>query len=535
MPGLIIEQRLFLWKSQDVPSKTRDDSFEVSWKLCVLISLLIHAAIVGASWWVPASVWNPQNLSQQQKGKKHLLVEIHPNVLEKAQKDQGNLVAQQDQEQTKPQFLKTSPEQETVEEVPQSTFIGERRTKASGGPKPPDDIKELPAQEGEENRDEIVLFDQERQDGVLEHEQKGSYSHSHHAVVQRVAPLQESQQQLLVPQNFSPSRSIPSQQMDIVSSPPSEASMLADPAFREQTGPAPNELHGMALRAAQGQERTRETEDEVTARDQRQAADNGKTGQADGVQQGESGDPTELALAETNSDRTTEPREDSIDNRADQDQSDSEEHNNSQRQDLLSSVMDNDRVTSLPRPARSDKSEHEKELGRQEDWAPQLAMQGNNKLSGTTANQEPSGAASQPKVYYDPAFSPDAQPGFRTAERKTKTTGRFSFGHNAALNVEATPTGMYMAMVYRAIAACWYRQCERNMDLIVPGTIHIRVWLDEDGRVTSIRELGREGASVVQKSFTFIAIQQASIPRMPPEVRKGLIGGKMELYFDFNF
>lgn len=43
------------------------------------------------------------------------------------------------------------------------------------------------------------------------------------------------------------------------------------------------------------------------------------------------------------------------------------------------------------------------------------------------------------------------------------------------IDVEATPMGTYQAIVYRAIGEQWYRQCDLNRDLIVTGTVRIRI------------------------------------------------------------
>ncbi|MEG2809554.1 MAG: hypothetical protein RR889_02785, partial [Akkermansia sp.] len=95
--------------------------------------------------------------------------------------------------------------------------------------------------------------------------------------------------------------------------------------------------------------------------------------------------------------------------------------------------------------------------------------------------------------------------------------------------------GRYQEIIYRTIGACWYAQCDRNRDLIVTGTLRIRIWINSRGKVSSMRLMSRDGASVAQNSFTFLAIRQAPIPPMPPEVVQELSGGTMELFFDFNF
>ena len=95
--------------------------------------------------------------------------------------------------------------------------------------------------------------------------------------------------------------------------------------------------------------------------------------------------------------------------------------------------------------------------------------------------------------------------------------------------------GTYQAIIYRAIGEQWYRQCDLNRDLIVTGTVRIRILINKNGKVSSMRQTSRVGASEVQKSFTFLAIKLARLPAMPPEVSNMLVGDSLEMYFDFNF
>ncbi len=139
------------------------------------------------------------------------------------------------------------------------------------------------------------------------------------------------------------------------------------------------------------------------------------------------------------------------------------------------------------------------------------------------------------EAVYDPFFSPDSQPGFKTHERKTKVSGRFSFGRRPTLDVEATPLGEYQMIVYRAIGEQWYKQCEINRDLIVVGEVNVRILIDKSGKIRSMRQLSRIGAGEVQKAFTFQAIKQAKVPVMPPVVRSMLIGDFMEMNISFKF
>ncbi len=141
----------------------------------------------------------------------------------------------------------------------------------------------------------------------------------------------------------------------------------------------------------------------------------------------------------------------------------------------------------------------------------------------------------QPQAQYDPFFSPESQPGFKTYERKTAVHGRFGFGRRPTLDVAATPAGMYQMLVYRAIGEQWYLLCDANRDLIVAGTIRIRIMIDKKGKVTTMRQVLRNGASEVQKAFTFQSIKRAKLPAMPPEVANEIIGDMMEMNLDFHF
>lgn len=142
---------------------------------------------------------------------------------------------------------------------------------------------------------------------------------------------------------------------------------------------------------------------------------------------------------------------------------------------------------------------------------------------------------SSSRMPYDPSFTASSQPGFRTKEKRTRTTGRFVLGSNPSLNVEKTPKGMYQALIYRRIAYYWYRECDANRDMIIPGSLQVRLLVNVRGQITSMDVEKRTGASVSQQGFTFRAIRCAEIPPMPTEVQRDIVGDKMELIFDFYF
>ncbi len=144
-------------------------------------------------------------------------------------------------------------------------------------------------------------------------------------------------------------------------------------------------------------------------------------------------------------------------------------------------------------------------------------------------------ASAQTQPIYDPMFTPSAQPGFRTNERKTRSTGRFIIGKNASLNVAATPMGRYQELIYRRIAYFWYAMVADNCGDIIPGSLTIRMLINHKGQITSMELVHRSGASISQQSITFAAIRKASIPPMPLDVQEGIVGDKLDLLFTFYF
>ena len=145
-------------------------------------------------------------------------------------------------------------------------------------------------------------------------------------------------------------------------------------------------------------------------------------------------------------------------------------------------------------------------------------------------------AGARPRVFYDPSLAESRQvPGFRTHERRSRSSGRFVLGRGAALNVASTPRGMYEALIYRRIAHFWYIACDEHRGDIIPGKITISLRITKRGKIDSMALIKRTGASISQQSFTFKAIRRASLPPMPQEVQADVIGNLMELIFEFNF
>lgn len=194
--------------------------------------------------------------------------------------------------------------------------------------------------------------------------------------------------------------------------------------------------------------------------------------------------------------------------------------------DATKSLTLNDDLSGQLKLQQADKAEAQKE-----QEAARKGMSG-----GTGQSPAPQVKPRRTRVFYDPSLADWAQkPGFRTYERRSRSSGRFVFGRGAALNVVSTPRGAYEALVYRRVAHFWYIACDEHRGDIIPGKITISLRITKRGQIDSMALIKRSGASISQQSFTFKAIRKASLPPMPPEVQADVIGKLMELIFEFNF
>lgn len=423
--------------------------------LCLLLSILAHALL---AWWIFPFDFRRKTPEARRGGERRiLLVQRHP---EPKQASPSN----KEQPKKEPAWVKTSEDQNKARPR-EPDFIGKRNTSASGGRKQPDkkEGELLPDQDGIDRKNDITLFDQQRQEGDLAHDgKKGRASSAPSPAAPPTPPAPAAAP--------APTPAPPSQQPQ--PTPPSPPAPPVPPA-PSQAQPAP------------GSEAPNPTGNEV------------QQGRREGHQDAQERQPG----------RDDSPRQEAI-------ASVRERKAAAEHKDLLTSPVVFNTQPSIPIPSFG---------------SPQGKAQ--------AASLSPGGATPSPRPSrpYDPSFTADSQPGFRTHERRTRTTGRFVFGSNASLNVASTPRGQYEELVYRRVAYFWYRECDANREMIVPGSIQIRVLVNTQGQITAMDLLRRTGASVSQQGFTFRAIRNADLPPMPQVVRDDVVGDKMELVFDFYF
>jgi hypothetical protein len=143
------------------------------------------------------------------------------------------------------------------------------------------------------------------------------------------------------------------------------------------------------------------------------------------------------------------------------------------------------------------------------------------------AQQQAQAKPSLPKPASDPAF--------RGNQEKTKMQGSISRKGKSALDVADTPLGRYQAQLSRAVELEWQRNCVRYRDLITPGFITVRFFIDAKGKVTTLSFVEVVEVGEVQKGFTVSSIRTAEIPPMPAELARELKGEPLELTFNFYF
>ncbi len=392
-----------------------------SFALCLLLSMLLHLALAWALDWLPRGSSERRHHSSARQARHVQVIRTAPKKAAEVAKKQEEADENKDKDK---KIAKTSAD-EAQQRPQEADFIGNHDSVAGGdddGPQRRSDAP-LPSVNGRESEDEIVTFDQERQDGELAHEEKAGETPPSPTAA---APAE-------------PAPATPPQ--PVAQGTPEGAPLHSDPQGEGKQMPQP------AAVATATQKPTPPTP-------------------------GEGLRLTNLNIGDA---LTLTPH--------------------------------------LPPPAP---------LGLPE---------------GSEGKPTPPVPPQRPRLaVYDPSLAPHIhQPGLRTYERRTRSTGRFVFGRRPALNVAATPRGRYEAEIYRRIARSWYASCDEHRGDIIPGSITISLRLNKSGGIDSMDLVRRRGASLIQQSFSFGAIRRSALPPMPAEIQRDIIGELYEMILTFNF
>ncbi len=130
---------------------------------------------------------------------------------------------------------------------------------------------------------------------------------------------------------------------------------------------------------------------------------------------------------------------------------------------------------------------------------------------------------------------PPKDPAFRGNQRKTAIQGSISRSGRSALDVADSPLGRYQAIIGRAVELEWQRNLMRHRDLITPGYLTVRFFVDAKGKVRNVQCVAAMKSGQLQESFTLSAIRDAAIPAMPAELGKEFQDEPLELTYNFYF
>ena len=129
--------------------------------------------------------------------------------------------------------------------------------------------------------------------------------------------------------------------------------------------------------------------------------------------------------------------------------------------------------------------------------------------------------------------NPASEPGYQQQREQTKIDGAIASKGKPGADVVATPLGRYKKSIADAIGSRWYHYVNDKRDLITVGDVHIKFYVDGDGRVSNVKILSNT-ANDTLGGFCVQAVTQAKIPPMPGEVAPALINGLLEVDYHFN-
>lgn len=132
--------------------------------------------------------------------------------------------------------------------------------------------------------------------------------------------------------------------------------------------------------------------------------------------------------------------------------------------------------------------------------------------------------SSRPQPARDPGYQPDM--------RQTRIEGSISNRRKPGVDAIKTPLGVYRAAVSAQIQSRWLYYTKQRMDLLALGTVRVRFFVTQDGRVQNVSILENDSnqtfANVCEES-----VRDAEIAP-PPADLEVMQDGRLELVFSFT-
>lgn len=125
------------------------------------------------------------------------------------------------------------------------------------------------------------------------------------------------------------------------------------------------------------------------------------------------------------------------------------------------------------------------------------------------------------------------EPGYQPQREQTKIEGGISNKGKAGADVIATPLGRYKKTIADAIGSRWYFYINGRMDLITVGDVHIKFYVNQQGRPEEVKILSNT-ANDTFGNYCIQSVSEAKIPPLPPDVAPALVGGRLEIDYHFT-
>jgi|SRR5579862_465388 len=133
-----------------------------------------------------------------------------------------------------------------------------------------------------------------------------------------------------------------------------------------------------------------------------------------------------------------------------------------------------------------------------------------------------------------PAPRRPRRPAYQPETEETRVSGSISnLGSKPGADVISTPLGRYRKTIADAIGSRWYFYINQKMDLITVGSVHIKFYINERGRVEDIKILSNS-ANGAFGDFSVQSVSEAELPPLPPDLAPKLQDGRLEVDYTFT-
>ncbi len=124
-------------------------------------------------------------------------------------------------------------------------------------------------------------------------------------------------------------------------------------------------------------------------------------------------------------------------------------------------------------------------------------------------------------------------PGYQPHKQRNRIEGNLSNRGPRGVDAIGTPLGRYQKVIRDAVGSRWYFYINRRMDMMTVGTVRIRFFVNDKGKVEDVRMLSNTGNDTFA-GFSIQSILDAEIPPPPSDVVEVLDDNRLEIVYTFT-